>query len=378
MAQTPSTPLHESGDENVRRTETYIGGLIQARAKELNLNIGDGGLREITTQIRGRLTPAQINGSASINVGDVSGAIDAELRKQTDAGKPANIYAAGKATDNTGYALPEKPFSLMSNRGGNQFGALNDRSSSDGGNTITPQGLTPIQKDAFNMADKLGLDWAKNNPDLLRLGPSAIKALADVNFKAESFNKLKEVEFAAGDVVTLARFAKKTNRDANDLADHVAHGNKSLATDETGKVNTQVLKNLRDAEMNYMANPESPAAKEGVTKAVAKAAGTDPKKQEEGRKLEEALGTQKKLEKRSELKRDDSTKLRDDAVLDLNAPIVVASATPTDKPKEDKPKEGKPEETNAKAKDSKLASNEKPAADAKAKAGAKPSAPKMG
>ncbi|MDN3277435.1 hypothetical protein QWJ07_24430 [Frankia sp. RB7] len=166
-----------------------------------------------------------------------------------------------------------------------------------------PGTLTSTQKAALDIVGKYPeLGWVKGNTELLSLGPSAIQALADVHFKAESFNKLKGVEFAASDVVTLARFAKKTNRDANDLADRVAHGNKALATDETGKVNTQVLKDLRDAEMTYMANPESLAAKEGMTAAVAKAAGNDPKKQEEGRKLEEAMGTQKKLENKSDAK----------------------------------------------------------------------------
>lgn len=44
---------------------------------------------------------------------------------------------------------------------------------------------------------QLGMPWAANNPDLLRLGPEAIKALADVHFQKASYDRLIAVGFLA-------------------------------------------------------------------------------------------------------------------------------------------------------------------------------------
>jgi hypothetical protein len=112
-----------------------------------------------------------------------------------------------------------------------------------------------------------GLPWAANNPELLRLGPAAIKVLADVHLSQQTYDGLtKEAAFRAKDVVTVAKFAKETNTDPNDLGNTLKQNNRALATDENGKVDQKVLESLRDAQTEYMAAPNKPGAKEKLLK----------------------------------------------------------------------------------------------------------------
>lgn len=65
-----------------------------------------------------------------------------------------------------------------------------------------------------------GLSWAANNPDLLRLGPSAITALADVQLKQENYQRLtKGFGLSAKETVETAKKAKQQGIDLNEATE---------------------------------------------------------------------------------------------------------------------------------------------------------------
>jgi len=106
-----------------------------------------------------------------------------------------------------------------------------------------------------SLAIAMGLLWAADNQALLRLGPGAIQALADVHLRQESYEHLtKDVEFKAKDVVTLAKFAKEKKVDANELSSAFSDVGKGLSRGE--KVD------LRNNTVPYMAHPDDPTAQQ--------------------------------------------------------------------------------------------------------------------
>jgi hypothetical protein len=95
---------------------------------------------------------------------------------------------------------------------------------------------------AREMAMTHNMPWVANNPDLLRLGPSAVKALADVHLREETYRRLtKEADFKAKDVVTLSKYAKEKKVDANELGGAVADVNKDLTKTERERHNKALL-----------------------------------------------------------------------------------------------------------------------------------------
>jgi hypothetical protein len=65
-----------------------------------------------------------------------------------------------------------------------------------------------------------GLSWAANHPELLRLGPSAIKALADVHLKHENYERLTgKFGLTPRETVKTAKEAKKRGVDLNNATE---------------------------------------------------------------------------------------------------------------------------------------------------------------
>ena len=75
-----------------------------------------------------------------------------------------------------------------------------------------------VQAQAYALAGKLGLGWARENPDLLRLGPAAIQALADVHLKQDSYQRFKDGGLTAKTIVDGARYAKHDGVDMNEAS----------------------------------------------------------------------------------------------------------------------------------------------------------------
>jgi hypothetical protein len=102
------------------------------------------------------------------------------------------------------------------------FGRLSGRDGTEGSGArfdgLALHGLTQTQVQARDLATKLGLGWATSNPDLLRLGPSAIQALADVHLQKESYERFKDGGLNDKAIVGGARWAKRTGTDYNETS----------------------------------------------------------------------------------------------------------------------------------------------------------------
>jgi hypothetical protein len=116
------------------------------------------------------------------------------------------------------------------------FGRLSARDGTDSSaryEGMGTTGLNQMQMQARDIAIKSGLSWAANNPDLLRLGPSAIQALADVHLREDSYKRFKnDVGLDDKAIVNTARYAKRHNIDANQLSEDAAEVNKGLTPTE--------------------------------------------------------------------------------------------------------------------------------------------------
>ncbi len=109
-------------------------------------------------------------------------------------------------------------FSAMLNPDAGNFARLAGRDAAASGaryDGMGPQGFTQTQIQARDLAIKSGLSWAANNPDLLRLGPSAIQALADVHLQKESYERFKQGGLTDKGIVHGARWAKRNGIDFN-------------------------------------------------------------------------------------------------------------------------------------------------------------------
>lgn len=95
-------------------------------------------------------------------------------------------------------------------------------------------------------AHSKGVGWAGSNPDLLRLGPSAIDALAQANFKKETFVQLKAAGYVGRDAVAIARFANETGRDANAIGSDAARVTGALPQTEA-EAHRRAVRRLMDA-----------------------------------------------------------------------------------------------------------------------------------
>jgi hypothetical protein len=83
------------------------------------------------------------------------------------------------------------------------------------------------------LAEKLGVGWAANNPELLRLGPAAIQALADVHLKQENYQRLTgEFGLTSKETVETAKYAKKAGVDLNAATEQAAEVRHQLPADQ--------------------------------------------------------------------------------------------------------------------------------------------------
>lgn len=139
--------------------------------------------------------------------------------------------------------------------------------------------------------------------------PRADRKIAAAHLSQESFNLLKDkAAFSARDVVTLAHFANTQHIDANGLAHTLARNNGIIAGN-----NPNLLRQIRDAETQYMANPDSPEAKERLRRTMMEAAGNDPKKIKAAQENLEKLKAQQRreLENKNNRQRDRNNEQRD-------------------------------------------------------------------
>lgn len=122
---------------------------------------------------------------------------------------------------------------------------------------------------AMAVARDYGMTWM-NPRDLLSIGAAGVKAIAEVNLKQDSYQRLRtDGRFEAKDVVTLADYAKaKGIKDANHLA------NTTVAVVQLGKDEAEQLR-ISQANVAYMdaaaaaiKKPHDPVAQQRASEAA--------------------------------------------------------------------------------------------------------------
>jgi len=141
---------------------------------------------------------------------------------------------------------------------------------------------------ARTLATQLGMPWAANHPDLLKLGPAAIKALHDVGVQRERFERMTgdKVGFKAETAVAIARFAKRHNltpEQTNRLYDDVSKGAEIVSGGDK-----HIQRELDQATREFANGPNTPEAREKLQKAWGRHAKT-PEQQAAAQQATQAL-----------------------------------------------------------------------------------------
>jgi hypothetical protein len=233
----------------------------------------------------------------------------------------------------------------------NNFGRMSGRDGTDSGarfDGMGTQGFTQTQLQARDLATKLGMGWATNNPDLLRLGPSAIQALADVHLQKESYQRFKDGGLSDKGIVGGARWAKRTGTDYNETSKAFDATQQALpAADQ--KAHSQALEQyFRATGSEKPPTPaEEEAAKDRFNKAMEPIKQRNPHCAPQIEREQEVLKTQLKQERAATAKATVAKSGNDDLMASLNAPAPAAAASPTPtataaKPAENKDDKAKP------------------------------------
>ncbi|MEQ1615882.1 MAG: hypothetical protein ABL904_24255 [Hyphomicrobiaceae bacterium] len=141
-----------------------------------------------------------------------------------------------------------------------------------GGATSTEMARTIEQ--ARSEAFRLGMPWAANNPELLRLGAGAIKTLHEAGVQKERFERMTgdKVGFRAATAVEIAAYAKRHNltpEQTNALYDKINNGVEIISGGNKG-----VQRELDEATRRYVTGPDSPEARKALEDAYTKHAKT--------------------------------------------------------------------------------------------------------
>ncbi|MEQ1718127.1 MAG: hypothetical protein ABL907_19470 [Hyphomicrobium sp.] len=145
-----------------------------------------------------------------------------------------------------------------------------------GGATSTEMARTIEQ--ARSEAFRLGMPWAANNPELLRLGAGAIKTLHEAGVQKERFERMTgdKVGFRAATAVDIAAYAKRHNltpEQTNALYDKINNGVEIISGGNKG-----VQRELDEATRRFVTTPDSPESRRALEDSFRRHADTPEKK----------------------------------------------------------------------------------------------------
>lgn len=140
------------------------------------------------------------------------------------------------------------------------------------------------QSDLQNMASaraiavSLGMPWALNNPELLKLGAGAIKTLHEAGVQRERFERMTgdKVGFRAATAVDIAAFAKRHNltpEQTNRLYDKISDGVEIISGGNRG-----IQRELDEATRRYVTGADSPESRRALEESYRRHADTPEKK----------------------------------------------------------------------------------------------------
>lgn len=195
-----------------------------------------------------------------------------------------------------------------------------------GGATSTEMARTIEQ--ARYEAFRLGMPWAANNPELLKLGPGAIKTLHDAGVQKERFERMTgdKVGFRASTAVAIAAYAKKHNltpEQTNALYDKINNGVEIISGGDKA-----IQRELDEATRKFVSGPDTPEARKALEESYKKHA-TTPEAQRAAEDVTKALVAPTQREAAAIVKATATEKLEDD----LYAQAAAAPDPKTQPPK---------------------------------------------
>ncbi|MCC8978900.1 hypothetical protein [Bradyrhizobium acaciae] len=187
---------------------------------------------------------------------------------------------------------------------------------------------------ALAVAEKYGLGWVANNPELLRLGPSAIKALADVHLENESYERFKRGGLSDKGIVGGARYFRRTGGDFNEYSKSYEETKKSLPAADQDAHARAVDGYFKAVGGEKPPTPvEEEAAKKEFNKKMDEIGERNPAARKHIEHEKEQLRTQKKEEKAVKAKASADTSANDDLLASINS----SSPAPANKVSDAKP-----------------------------------------
>jgi hypothetical protein len=119
---------------------------------------------------------------------------------------------------------------------------------------------------ARSLATELGMPWAANNMDLLRLGPSAIRSLHDAGVRRETFERMTSdrVGIRAETAVHFADWAKRHNltpEQTNRLMNSTSDLHEALSAGRTPEERRRVQSDLNQSLDRFLQGPNTPEAR---------------------------------------------------------------------------------------------------------------------
>lgn len=255
---------------------------IEAHAQSIHRDLSPADLSRMLaaaqSQLRG-LSPEDLRGISSSSIlktitdYSFSAAPMGDLRSQAELAAAAALEQ-GKGTD-AGASFAARMARMAMERGERGSGA---RYSDLGGERLSQSDLQNMAA-ARAAANDLGMLWALNNPELLKLGAGAIKTLHEAGVQRERFERMtgKSVGFDASTAVEIAAFAKRhklTPEQTNKLYDKISDGVEVISGGDR-----KIQLELRDVTRAYVTGPDTPEAREALKQAWHQHADTPEKKQ---------------------------------------------------------------------------------------------------
>jgi hypothetical protein len=206
--------------------------------------------------------------------------------------------------------------------------ASGDRSSAryDGLGSSSDWNSPAGQAQMRELAIKSGLGWAANNPDLLRLGPSAIQALADVHLQKESYERFKKGGLSEKGIVGGARWSKRTGTDYNEFSKTHEATQQALPAADQQAHSQAVEQYFKAVGSEKPPTPaEEEAAKDTFNKSMEPIKQRNPEAVQKIEREQTVLQTQLKQEKDATAKTDKKEATAD--VKDAKADAMLAALT---------------------------------------------------
>lgn len=150
-----------------------------------------------------------------------------------------------------------------------QRAASSNRYEGMSGSDRLSQGDLQNMAAARSLARDLGMPWAANNPDLLRLGPSAIRTLHEAGVQRQTFERMtsERVGIRAETAVGMAAWAKRQNltpAETNRIMNSTSDLHERLSAGRTPEEQRRVQRELDESLKRFTARPNTAGSRQAL------------------------------------------------------------------------------------------------------------------